>query len=133
MAVLLPWLRPEEPTAYLFQPRAAVEERNARRRTQRKTQRTPSQLARKRKQDPKRKPGDCYSDEAYPRAVARACAKAGVRFHPYMLRHGRKMVIEREEGTEAARCVLGQKSIQATQHYGKLDMDRAMTVIVKLG
>jgi integrase len=131
--VLTPWLRPEDPAAFLFQPRAATEERNARRRAQRKTPRTPSQLARKRKKNPRRVPGDCYSDESYPRAVARACAKAGVRFHPYMLRHGRKMAIERQEGSEAARCVLGQKSIQSTQHYGKIDLGRAQDVMARLG
>jgi integrase len=125
----MPWLRPDDPTAYLFRPRIATEDRNAKRRAQWKTPRTPSQLARKRKRRPKRMPGDCYSEETYPRAVARACRMAGVCFHPYMLRHGRKMEIEREEGSDAARCVLGQKSIQSTQHYGKLDLARAAEIM----
>jgi integrase len=133
IVVLTPWLRPDDPTAYLFQPRAAVEDRNAKRRGERKTPRQPSQLARKRKQRPKRAPGECYTDESYPRAVARACAKAGVRFHPYALRHGRKMDVERAEGAEAARCVLGQKTIQSTQHYGKIDLGRAAEVMARLG
>jgi integrase len=131
--VLKPFLRLDDPAAYLFQPRQATEERNARRREMRKTPRTPSQLARKRKKHPKRAPGMCYTEESYPRAVARACEKAGVRFHPYMLRHGRKMDIERVEGAEAARCVLGQKTIQSTQHYGKIDVGRAAAVMAKLG
>jgi hypothetical protein len=50
-----------------------------------------------------------------------------------MLRHGRKMVIEREEGSEAARCVLGQKTIQSTQPYGKIDVGRAIEVMGRLG
>jgi integrase len=133
VAILAPFIRPDEPGAYLFQPKAATEERNAKRRAQRKTPRRPSQPPRTRRKKPKRAPGECYSDESYPRAVARACAKAGVRFHPYMLRHGRKMNIERTEGAEAARCVLGQKTIQATQHYGKIDVDRARAVMGKLG
>jgi integrase len=131
--ILKPFLRPDNPSAYLFQPRQATEERNANRRALRKTPRTPSQLARMRKRNPRRVPGACYTDESYPRAVARACENAGVRFHPYMLRHGRKMVIEREEGSEAARCVLGQKTIQSTQHYGKIDVSRAVAVMAKLG
>jgi integrase len=124
--IVKPWLRPDDPAAYLFQPCQDTEERNAKRRAMRETPRTPSQLARKRKKNPKRVPGACYTGESYPRAVARACAKAGVQFHLYMLRHGRKMVIEREEGAEAARCVLGQKTIQSTQHYGKIDVGRAI-------
>jgi integrase len=131
--ILKPWLRPDDPAAYLFQPRIATEDRNAKRKALRKTPRTPSQLARKRKKHPKRAPGDCYSEETYPRAVARACKKASVRFHPYMLRHGRKMDIERAEGSEAARCVLGQKSIQSTEHYGKIDVGCAAEVMGRLG
>jgi integrase len=133
IAVLTPWLRPDEPEARLFQPRAATEESNAKRRAQRKTPRQPSQLARKRKKNPRRAPGVCYTAESYPRAVARACEKAKVRFRPYALRHGRKMDIERTEGAEAARCVLGQKTIQSTQHYGRLDVERAGKVMAKLG
>jgi integrase len=131
--LLTPWLRPDDPSAYLFRPQAAVDERNAKRRAERKTRRQPSQLARKRKRRPKRAPGDCYTEESYPRAVARACAKAGVTFHPYALRHGRKMSIERSEGTEAARCVLGQKSIVSTTHYGVLDTERAKEVMGRRG
>jgi integrase len=133
IALLGPWLRPDDPAAYLFSPRVATEDRNARRRAARKASRPPGQLARKRKKNPRRAPGPCYTDESYPPAVARACARAGVKFHPYMLRHGRKMDIERAEGAEAARCVLGQKTIQATQHYGKIDTDRAAGVMARLG
>jgi integrase len=133
IAVLSSWLRPDEPERFLFEPRAATEERNAKRRASRKTPRQPSQLARVRKKNPLRAPGDCYTSESYPRAVARACAKAGVRFHPYALRHGRKMDIERTDGTEAARCVLGQKSIQSTQHYGKIDVAHAQNVMRRSG
>jgi integrase len=77
IAVLMCWLRPEEPDAYLFQPREAVEDRNARRRAQRQTPRTPSQLARKRKKKPRRAPGLYYRATSYAHAVARACKKAG--------------------------------------------------------
>lgn len=131
--VLTTWLRPEEPEAYLFQPRQAVEDRNVKRRAERKSRRTPSQLARKKKRNPKRQPGQCYKSTSYAHAVARACAKAGIKFRPYGLRHGRKMDIESNASSEAARAVLGQKSIQATQHYGKLDLKRATEVMVKLG
>src|SRR5262249_45212541 len=47
--ILTPWLRPDVPSAYLFQPKQATEDRNSLRRALRQTPRTPSQLARKRK------------------------------------------------------------------------------------
>jgi integrase len=56
-----------------------------------------------------------------------------VKFRPYGLRHGRKMAIERAEGADAARAVLGQKSIQATALYGKQDVGRASEVMARLG
>jgi integrase len=59
--VLTPWLRPDEPTAYLFQPRQATQEHHARRAQRRKTRRTPSELKRRRKGNPLRAPGACYS------------------------------------------------------------------------
>jgi integrase len=133
IAAVTPWLRENDPQAFLFQPRQAVEERNARRRAERKTPRTPSQLARKRKTKPKRVPGVLYSSTAYAHAVARACAKANVRFRPYALRHGRKMQVEAAIDVDAARAVLGQKSIHATQHYGRLDLRKAAEVMAKLG
>jgi integrase len=133
IAILTPFLRPEDSAPYLFRPQAATDERNARRRAQGRVVRSAKMLLRKRKRAPKRAPQECYSATSYPRAVARACERAGVRFHPYMLRHGRKMVIEREEGSDAARAVLGQKSIQSTQHYGRLDQVKAGEVMKRLG
>jgi integrase len=133
IAVLTPWLRPDEPNAYLFCPREAVEERNARRRAERRTPFTPSQLARQHKKTPKRAPGTYYRATSYAHAVSRACKRAGVKFRPYGLRHGRKMAIERAEGVEAARAVLGQKSIQATTLYGKLDVGKASEIMARLG
>jgi hypothetical protein len=131
--VLRPFLKPDDPTCYLFRPCDGRAEVDARRRALRRTKIQPSQAARKRKAKPRRAPGQLYTHRSYPRSVARACEQAGVKFHPYMLRHGRKMLIERELGSEAARCVLGQKSINATQHYGRLDTDRAAAVMAKIG
>lgn len=131
--VLAAWLQNDDPEAFLFQPRQAVAERNARRRASRKTPLTPSQRGRKGVRVPQRSPGEFYSDTSYAQAVARACTKAKVKFHPYMLRHGCKMRIQRSEGMDAARAVLGQRSIQATQHYGGLDMGTAIDVMTRLG
>jgi len=128
-----PWLREDKPAEYLFQPRQAVEERNIRRRKERRSPRTPSQLARTRKRKPKRAPGVLYTASSYAHAVARACIKAGVKFRPYALRHGRKMEVEAMVDVDAARTVLGQRSIHSTQHYGKVDLRRAAEVMSRMG
>lgn len=131
--LLRPWLRAEDPEAFVFQPRQAEAERNARRRAQRLSPLTPSQRARQPKKNRKRAPGACYTDTSYAHAVALACGKAGVKFHPYALRHACKMRVEREAGTEAARCVLGHRSVATTAHYGQLDAARSVEVMTQLG
>lgn len=112
--LLSPWLRPGRPTAFVFKPNP---------------ERSPKG---KNKLKGKSKPA-CYSSNTYAQAVKRACQRAGVLFRPYALRHGRKMMIERLESVEGARTVLGQKSIQSTQHYGKLDLEHAKNIMMKHG
>ena len=125
IAILRPWLRPTEPMAFLFDPRQSVQERNdARRKAGRVSRRVTK---------PKRSAGACYTAHSYPQAVRRACEAAGVSFRPYDLRHGRKMEVRRQLGDEAARSLLGQKSIQSTQHYGTLDLQQATDVASQLG
>jgi integrase len=132
--VLRPWLRDDAPAAHLFSPRRWVEQRRAERAATRKSKRPPSQLARNRKEHPKRMPAELYSEDSYPKAVANACKAAGVKFHPYALRHGFKEAVERAEGSEAAaRVALGQKSINATTHYGRLDLQRAADLAKRRG
>jgi integrase len=62
--ILTRWLRPDDPAAFLFQPRRAAAERNARRRAERRSPLTPSQRARRPKLNPKRPPCDRYSGSA---------------------------------------------------------------------
>jgi integrase len=133
IAVVSPWLRDDDPAAYLFSPARAETERNAKRRAGRKTPMTPSQRKRKAKKVRRRPPGENYPRDGYAGAVNRACALAGVSFHPYQLRHGRKMVVVREAGSDAARAVLGQKTIESTTHYGALDLETAKAVMDKMG
>ncbi len=71
IAILKPWLRPQESGAYLFSPRRRMELLWAEQRAKRKTPMTPSQKARKRKAKPKRGPRDCYDKGSYPQAVKR--------------------------------------------------------------
>jgi integrase len=52
--ILRPFLKPDDPKAFIFGPREAVEEMHAERRLRRKTKRTPSELRRRRKTQPTR-------------------------------------------------------------------------------
>jgi len=114
MKLLSQWLKPRRPIAFIFKPN--------------------QEPSPKGKNKPKGKPKPaCYSANTYAQAVKRACKRAGVSFRPYALRHGRKMMIERLESVEGARTVLGQKSIQSTQHYGRLDLQHAMNIMRKHG
>ena len=134
VAVLTPWLRPDDPAAYLFSPARAEAERNAALRASRKSPMTPSHRRRAaRKKTRRRPPGPLSTLHGSAHAVRRACARAGVAFHAYQLRHGRKMVVQRAAGSDAARAVLGQKSIDSTTHYGGLDVETARGVMEKMG
>jgi integrase len=136
IAVLSPWLRDDDPAAYLFSPAHSEAERNAKRRAERQTPMTPSHRRRttaSKKKARRRPPGEYYRCDGYAGAVRRACALAGISFHPYQLRHGRKMVVVREAGSDAARAVLGQKTIESTTHYGALDVETAKAVMERMG
>ena len=60
-------------TAYFFSPADARMEFDEQRRENRKTPMTPSQMARQRASQPKRKPGDCYTVASYGQAIRKAC------------------------------------------------------------
>lgn len=76
---------------------------------------------------------DYYEDSSYSRAVERACLKAGVSFHPYLLRHEAKQRIKRDMGLDAARAQLGHSSVSTTEHYGEIDLEIAKRVAKEMG
>ncbi len=43
------------------------------------------------------------------------------------------MDLVRTVGSDAARAVLGQKSIDATEHYGEIDVAHALDVMKRMG
>jgi len=103
-AVLGPWLRDCPPQNYLFRPG-----RGAR--------------------------SDHYSAFAYGQVVRRAAEAAGIEgFHPYRCRHAAKQRITRELGLDAARAVLGQRSIGTTNDYAAgVDLKTATDAARKTG
>jgi len=90
----------------------------------------PSQICRKKK-EPKKLPGDCYTVTSYRRAVARACEKASVpKWHPHQLRHNAATNIRKQHGIEIARIILGHSTAFTTEIYAE---QLAVEVIAKIG
>jgi integrase len=75
--ILREYLRSDS-TAHLFSPADARLEFDEHRRENRKTPMTPSQMARQRATQPKKKPGDCYTVASYGQAIRKACENAFV-------------------------------------------------------
>ena len=133
--VVKPFLEARPKGVYLFSPREAMEEYHRLRHAER---RTPLSCGNKpgsnRKRRPRKTPGDRYTTKTYHRSVADACKKAGVpHWHPHQLRHGAAARIKKEFGLEEARILLGQKSLNVTDHYAGLEEDKAKEVIARIG
>jgi integrase len=120
--------------AYLFSPRAYVEDLRRRRAEQRKTKRTPSELRRQRKANPRRAPAERYNRRSYRVAIVRACQKAGVpEWSPLQLRHTAATAIRVRYGLEAAKAILGHTRVETSQIYAERDMGRAAEIMREIG
>jgi integrase len=71
---------------------------------------------------------DHYTPFTYAQVVRRAAEAAGVPgFHPYRLRHAARLRITRERGLDAARAILGHKSLGTTNAYAAgIDLQTAV-------
>jgi integrase len=120
--------------AYLFCPRAYVEDLRRRRAEQRKTKRTPSELKRRRKAKPQRLPAERYNRRSYRLAIVRACRRAGVpEWSPLQLRHTAATAIRARYGVEAAKVILGHTKVETTQIYAERDLSKAQEIMREIG
>lgn len=120
--------------AFLFSPAEAESERSRERRIERRSPLTPSQAARRPKENGKRRPRDHYTVPSYRRAIERACVLAGIpTWHPHQLRHTRATELRRQYGVEAVRAVLGHSNIEATELYAEVDVQRARQIALEVG
>lgn len=146
---------------HLFSPNEAEELRLAQRRDARQTPLYGSKRRRRRRNARAlRKPREHYDVGTYRRAIARGCDNAfpwandprtrrrplaeeekseklawqqAHRWHPHQLRHNAATFLRREFGVEAARLILGHRSIAVTELYAELDQNKAMQIIAKVG
>ena len=125
--ILRPWLD-RDPDTYLFSPREAYEDALARKRKK------PGTTNRRRKTRYPRMPRDHYDDETYCQAVERACRKVEVsKWTPGQLRHNAATRVRGKYGLEAARVVLGHRSVSTTAIYAEKDMTEALRIVRDLG
>jgi integrase len=133
-AMLRPFLEGRDPESFVFSPKESKEALQAERAAKRKSKRQPSQVRRKKKPNPKRRPREYYSAHAYSRAVARTCEKAGIPiWRPNRLRHTAATIIRREYGLEAAQVILGHTRCDTTQIYAERDTQKAEAIIKEIG
>jgi integrase len=114
-----------DPDAYCFSPKEAVEWWNAQKRAARQSKVQPSQLDRSNPNATKL-PRECYDKHSLGRAITRACKKAKVpAWHPYQLRHLAATMVRDVLGCESAQALLGHSTMSMTQHYAKLNEQKA--------
>ena len=139
-AILMTYLIEKEdtPEACLFQPKDTVHDRNVERRKNRKTlnKRGDVQPSHKnrRKENPKRAPGEKYTTESYNRAIGTACKKAGVpHWTVNQIRHLSATEIRKEHGLEAAQIMCGHKHASTTEIYAEVDHGAGIEIARKFG
>jgi integrase len=132
-AILKPYLERSKED-YCFIASESELERNKLRRSGRKSPMTPSQKARQANAARRAREKTPLTEDAYRRAVTRACEKHGIeRWTPHQLRHAAAEETRREMGLDAAQARLGTKGIAMTEHYAKLTIAAGIDVALRLG
>lgn len=127
-----------DPERRWFRPCDAVDEHRRELRENRKTPLWPSHMAaqeRKRRERPRRPPGDEYDTRAVGHAITRACVRAKIQpWTPHQLRHAALSRIRAEHGLEAAASVGGHWSLSVTEGYTKEARSKlAADIALRLG
>jgi len=111
----------ERTDGYVFRPQDVVAETKVKRQEAAKSKKkTPSRQKRdaSRAKNPRQHFNECYTADAYRRAIERACKRAGVsHWFPYGLRHTGITNVGLEHGIEAAQHVAGHRDLKTTRNY----------------
>jgi integrase len=62
-----------------------------------------------------------------------AAWRHGRNWHPHQLRHNAATFLRQEFGVEAARLILGHRSVAVTELYAELNHNKAVEIIAKVG
>jgi integrase len=149
--LITPFLKPLNPTAFIFDPADAMAEMRERRRAGRKTQpgrgNGPGTNV---KSTPRRKPRSRYTTDTYRRSIHRACDlafpvpadatakeiktwKSDHRWAPNQLRHSLATEVRKRFGLEGAQVVLGHANADVTQVYAERDRAAASRIAAEVG
>jgi integrase len=131
------------PSAWCFAPAVAEEQRREDMRRRRKSNVQPSQIDRS-KPNPAKTPGDCFTTGTWGQTVENTIKRANVRreadgkpliphWHPHQLRHTAATITRKEIGRDAARALLGQKTLGMVDLYAELDESLANDAAARLG
>ena len=115
---------------YIFSPQDSITEfRQARRNNRRTPLSCGNRSGSNRQEIPKRKSGNCYTNDSFAKACKRSCKRAGVeKFVPYDLRRTVATKTRAELGKEAARTLLGHAEQSTTDIYLLDEVQEAMKV-----
>lgn len=113
---------------YIFSPKESIDEH---RKTKRKNRKTPLSCGNKpgsnKKQNPKRKPSEKYSNNSFRQAIQRACKRVGVKqLTTYDLRRTAATKTRAELGKDAAGTLLGHVETSTTDIYLLEEVQEAM-------
>jgi integrase len=87
-----------------------------------------------RKRKPNKQPQECYTVEAYRKAVKAGCNAASVpRWTTHRLRHNAATWLRKEFGLDVARVILGHRSPAVTEVYAEVDFHKAIEVMSQVG
>jgi integrase len=136
-AVLGPFMRSDQPAAFVFTPQRACAERRAERRDPSILQ-TAACRGGGRGSDAT---GRRYNPRSYRRALSYAMGAAsgagvlavGDFWHPHQLRHRHATAVRQARGLDAARVLLGHRTLAQTLEYAEADETLASAVALELG
>lgn len=149
--LVAPFLKDQEPEAYLFSAAEAEEEFRRQKHAARKTPMNWGNVpGSNRRRRPKAKPGGCYRRDSYTRAISRACEAAfptppGLteeqakqwrkdhHWHPHQLRHNAATRLRKQFGIDAAQVILGHKTLAVTEIYAEKDVATAQEIVKRVG
>ncbi len=132
-AILSPWLE-RDANGYCFSPAESRAEVDAARRRSRRTPMTPSQAGRRRKTNPKKRPGLHYTSSSYQHAISKACLRGKTEhWSPNQIRHTRATELRQLFGLEACQAVLGHRQAFVTQIYAERDFAAAARIMGEAG
>ena len=125
--ILIPYVEEnkDNPEAYLFSPKKALEKISIEKRTKRKTKVQPSQQGIRKGRKQRTPVGGHYTKDSYGTAIDRAAKRAGVPlWSPNQLRHTKATDVDSKLGIEAAQILLGHSSSETTKIYLDPDVKR---------